>query len=172
MTRLVLGSGFGYRHERDLPQLRNREQARTQVLARCASPLGLACPKCGAAYDPGDLFCGECASPLTAGATATPDPATTPQAPTTDSPVAERRLASVLFADLVGFTTIVEGHDAEDIRELLHHYFELAREVIGRYGGTVEKFIGDAVMAVWGAPVAREADAATLPLEAGGGPLL
>jgi class 3 adenylate cyclase len=67
-------------------------------------------------------------------------------------PVAERRLVSVLFADLVGFTTIAEGHDAEDTRELLNRYFELAREVIGRYGGTVEKFIGDAVMAVWGAP--------------------
>ena len=66
---------------------------------------------------------------------------------------------SVLFADLVGFTTLAEGHDAEDTRELLNRYFELAREVIGRYGGTVEKFIGDAVMAVWGAPVAREADA-------------
>ena len=89
-------------------------------------------------------------------------PATTgaPQAPATpDSPVAERRLVSVLFADLVGFTTIAEGHDAEDTRELLNRYFELAREVIGRYGGTVEKFIGDAVMAVWGAPVAREDDA-------------
>ena len=66
---------------------------------------------------------------------------------------------SVLFADLVGFTTIAERHDAEDTRELLNRYFELAREVIGRYGGTVEKFIGDAVMAVWGAPVAREAGA-------------
>jgi class 3 adenylate cyclase/tetratricopeptide (TPR) repeat protein len=142
-------------------------KAGRKFCARCAAPLGLACPKCGAAYDPGDLFCGECASPLTAdaaalstaGAPLTNNPATTPQAPTTDSPVAERRLVSVLFADLVGFTTIAEGHDAEDTRELLNHYFELAREVIGRYGGTVEKFIGDAVMAVWGAPVAREDDA-------------
>ena len=127
--------------------------------ARCASPLGLVCPNCGAAYDPGDLFCGECASPLTAEAATTPDVAKTPQASAADSPVAERRLVSVLFADLVGFTTIAEGHDAEDTRELLNRYFELAREVIGRYGGTVEKFIGDAVMAVWGAPVAREDDA-------------
>ena len=131
--------------------------------ARCASPLGLACPKCGAAYDPGDLFCGECASPLNADAAASSAGAaqadTSATAQATQSPVAERRLVSVLFADLVGFTTIAEGHDAEDTRELLNRYFELAREVIGRYGGTVEKFIGDAVMAVWGAPVAREADA-------------
>ncbi len=66
---------------------------------------------------------------------------------------------SVLFADLVGFTTLAEGRDAEEIRELLTRYFDLARDVIGRYGGTVEKFIGDAVMAVWGAPIAHEDDA-------------
>ena len=72
---------------------------------------------------------------------------------------AERRLVSVLFADLVGFTTISEGRDPEDTRELLSNYFDLARDVITRHGGTVEKFIGDAVMAIWGAPVARENDA-------------
>jgi class 3 adenylate cyclase/tetratricopeptide (TPR) repeat protein len=65
----------------------------------------------------------------------------------------------VLFADLVGFTTLAEGRDPEETRELLDRYFSLAREVIDRYGGTVEKFIGDAVMAVWGAPVAHEDDA-------------
>ncbi|HTC85382.1 MAG TPA: adenylate/guanylate cyclase domain-containing protein, partial [Candidatus Acidoferrum sp.] len=73
--------------------------------------------------------------------------------------VAERRLVSILFADLVGFTTLAEGRDAEDTRELLSAYFELARDIVGRYGGTVEKFIGDAVMAVWGAPTAHEDDA-------------
>jgi class 3 adenylate cyclase/tetratricopeptide (TPR) repeat protein len=66
---------------------------------------------------------------------------------------------SVLFADLVGFTTFAEGRDSEEVRDTLSRYFELASALIGRYGGTVEKFIGDAVMAVWGAPVAREDDA-------------
>jgi class 3 adenylate cyclase/tetratricopeptide (TPR) repeat protein len=75
------------------------------------------------------------------------------------APVAERRLVTVLFADLVGFTPFAEVRDAEDTRELLSRYFDLSSAVIGRYGGTVEKFIGDAVMAVWGAPVAREDDA-------------
>ena len=75
------------------------------------------------------------------------------------TPEAERRLVSVLFADLVGFTTLSEGRDAEEVRELLSRYFDTARRVIGRYGGTVEKFIGDAVMAVWGAPIAQEDDA-------------
>ena len=66
---------------------------------------------------------------------------------------------SVLFADLVGFTPLAEAQDAEEVRDVLSRYFETAGTVIGRYGGTVEKFIGDAVMAVWGAPVAREDDA-------------
>ncbi|MGH8969165.1 MAG: adenylate/guanylate cyclase domain-containing protein [Actinomycetes bacterium] len=68
-------------------------------------------------------------------------------------------MTSVLFGDLVGFTPISEARDAEEVRELLSRYFAEARKVIERYGGTVEKFIGDAVMAVWGVPVAHEDDA-------------
>ena len=75
-----------------------------------------------------------------------------------EAPSAERRYVTVLFADLVGFTTMSERLDPEEVRELLSHYFDVARAVIERYGGSVEKFIGDAVMAVWGAPVAQEDD--------------
>jgi class 3 adenylate cyclase/tetratricopeptide (TPR) repeat protein len=74
-------------------------------------------------------------------------------------PVAERRVCSVLFCDVVGFTPLSEARDPEAVRELLSGYFAVARTVIGRYGGVVEKFIGDAVMAVWGTPVAAEGDA-------------
>jgi class 3 adenylate cyclase/predicted ATPase len=73
--------------------------------------------------------------------------------------VAERRVCSVLFCDVVGFTPLSASQDPEAVRELLSRYFEVARTVIGRYGGVVEKFIGDAVMAVWGTPVAAEGDA-------------
>jgi class 3 adenylate cyclase len=73
--------------------------------------------------------------------------------------VAERRVCSVLFCDVVGFTPLAEGRDPEAVRELLSEYFGVARTVVGRYGGVVEKFIGDAVMAVWGTPVASEGDA-------------
>jgi predicted ATPase/class 3 adenylate cyclase len=73
--------------------------------------------------------------------------------------VAERRLVSVLFADLVGFTSLSESRDAEEVRELLSRYFDTCRRLVGLYGGVVEKFIGDAVMAVWGTPVATEDDA-------------
>ena len=67
-------------------------------------------------------------------------------------------MCSVLFCDLVGFTPLSESRDPELVRELLSAYFGVARTVIGRYGGVVEKFIGDAVMAVWGTPVAAEGD--------------
>jgi class 3 adenylate cyclase/tetratricopeptide (TPR) repeat protein len=65
----------------------------------------------------------------------------------------------VLFADLVGFTSLSEAKDSEEVRELLSRYFETCRRLAGLYGGVVEKFIGDAVMAVWGAPIATEDDA-------------
>ena len=71
----------------------------------------------------------------------------------------QRRLVSVLFVDLVGFTALSDDRDPEAVREFLDRYFTIAREQIGRYGGTIEKFIGDAVMAVWGTPVAHEDDA-------------
>src|SRR6202041_2110470 len=74
-------------------------------------------------------------------------------------PVAERRVCSVLFCDVVGFTPLSESRDPEAVRELLTQYFAVARTVVGRYGGVVEKFIGDAVMAVWGTPAATEGDA-------------
>ena len=118
--------------------------------AECGGPLALACPSCGSANSPGVKFCGECGAPLAPEAVSLP---------TTAAPTSERRLVSVLFADLVGFTTISESRDAEEVRELLSRYFDTCRRLISLYGGSVEKFIGDAVMAVWGTPTAQEDDA-------------
>ena len=127
----------------------------------CASPLAVTCANCGTPAAAGAKFCSNCAAPLTA--SAAPRRATRGGRATTAAAQpgggAERKLVSVLFADLVGFTTFAEGRDAEEVRDTLTRYFDLARDVIGRYGGTVEKFIGDAVMAVWGAPTAHEDDA-------------
>ena len=116
----------------------------------CGSPVQQACGSCGAATVPGARFCLQCGAPVIASAAAAPAPVVV---------AAERRLVSVLFADLVGFTTMSEHRDPEEVRDLLTRYFERCRTLIERYGGTVEKFIGDAVMAVWGTPVAREDDA-------------
>ena len=70
----------------------------------------------------------------------------------------ERKVVTVLFADLVGFTTRAETMDPEDVRALLSPYYARLRAELERFGGTVEKFIGDAVMALFGAPVAHEDD--------------
>jgi len=136
-------------------------EAGRKFCKECGTALAVSCANCGAANPADAKFCGECGLSLNG-----PGPAARSVAPTVPAagtvhapPSAERRLVSVLFADLVGFTTLAEGRDPEETRELLTRYFGLAREVIDRHGGTVEKFIGDAVMAVWGAPVAREDDA-------------
>jgi class 3 adenylate cyclase/predicted ATPase len=120
----------------------------------CGASLARRCEVCGTSNAPVAKFCGECGTALTDGAVKA-------AAPTRDreGPTAERRLVSVLFADLVGFTSLSESRDPEEVRELLSRYFETSRRVIARYGGTVEKFIGDAVMAVWGTPIAQEDDA-------------
>ncbi|MFN8186801.1 MAG: adenylate/guanylate cyclase domain-containing protein [Gaiellales bacterium] len=135
------------------PDCGTDNEAGRKFCGECGEKLALACPQCGAANTPGVKFCGECGVRLAEGA-----PAPAPASPVAQ-PEAERRLVSVLFADLVGFTSLSEKRDPEETRELLSAYFDAARTVIGRYGGTVEKFIGDAVMAVWGAPVAHEDDA-------------
>ncbi len=126
----------------------------------CGSPLARTCPVCASALRPQAKFCDECGAPVGADQVGTRS-ATTGRAPSAVSTerVTERRLVSVLFADLVGFTALSESRDSEEVRELLMRYFDLARSIIERYGGTVEKFIGDAVMAVWGTPLANEDDA-------------
>src|SRR6266536_263911 len=123
--------------------------------AECGSAFSAACQACGAPNQPEERFCGECGAPLSPGAMA----GVAPAAPVHEAPAAERRLVSVLFADLVGFTTISASRDSEEVRELLTRYFDTCSRLIGLYGGTVEKFIGDAVMAVWGTPTATEDDA-------------
>jgi class 3 adenylate cyclase/tetratricopeptide (TPR) repeat protein len=135
----------------------------------CGNALG-GCPTCGAANPPGARFCGNCGSRLglapdtgsgAAGAALpTETGAGSPGSAAADATGAtERRVVTVLFADLVGFTALSASRDSETMRELQDGYFERTREIILRYGGAVEKFIGDAVMALWGAPVAHEDDA-------------
>ncbi len=114
---------------------------------QCGRQLVATCPNCGFDNPPDHRFCGSCGTAL--GDTS---PSVAPSA-------TERRVVSVLFVDLVGFTSYSEHRDTEEVRGLITEYFDLARDVIERFGGTVDKFIGDAVMAWWGATTAREDDA-------------
>jgi class 3 adenylate cyclase len=100
------------------------------------------CARCGQENPDIAQFCLRCGAPLA-------------EPPRT---VEERRVVSVLFVDLVGFTAEAERLDPEDVRALLTPYYERVRDVIERYGGTVEKFVGDAVMGVFGAPTAHGDD--------------
>ena len=103
------------------------------------------CPSCRKENPEGFAFCGFCTAPLVE----------QPIAPVQE----ERKVVSVLFCDLVGFTAASEQQDPEDVRARIRPYHERVREEIEAHGGTVEKFVGDAVMAVFGAPVAHEDDA-------------
>jgi class 3 adenylate cyclase/tetratricopeptide (TPR) repeat protein len=101
------------------------------------------CPACGHENQAGAKFCSECAAPMVEAKAAVRE---------------ERKVVTVLFADLVGFTSRSEQLDPEDVRAFLSPYYGRLRAELERFGGTVEKFIGDAVMAVFGAPVAHEDD--------------
>jgi len=130
----------------------------------CGAELSPACPTCGRSLNPDAAFCTGCGTPR-ADTTNARNLVRTERAmgrATVPIPAArseDRRRISVLFVDLIDFTPYVERADPELVRELQKTFFSTAREVIGQYGGVVEKYIGDAVMALFGAPVATETDA-------------
>ena len=102
----------------------------------------MACPNCGSDVPEGARFCPSCGTHLSAG----PGPQ-------------ERKLVSVLFVDMVGSTARADGADPEDVQELNRLYFTETRDRIERHGGIVEKYVGDAVLAIFGAPLSRADDA-------------
>jgi class 3 adenylate cyclase/tetratricopeptide (TPR) repeat protein len=102
------------------------------------------CASCGEENSDKARFCSACGASLDAAASSEGE---------------ERKVVSVLFVDLVGFTARSDEADPEDVRATLRVYHDLLKREIERFGGTVEKFIGDAVMAVFGAPIAHEDDA-------------
>ncbi len=135
----------------------------------CGRRLVIVCPNCGTANPPVAKFCIECGTPL--------QPAKASEAPPQAESAAqgdgnrqtqllpellatpeERRVVTVMFADITGSTPLADHLDPEDMRAILTGYFNLMAEQIRKHGGTLEKYIGDAVMAVFGAPVAHEDD--------------
>src|SRR5205814_4830044 len=113
------------------------------------------CPNCGAEVPPGAKFCVECGTALTPAARPGPS-APAPQARELPE---ERRQVAVLFADLSGYTAVAETLDPEALHELVDRCLRRLGQEVERYGGTVDKYIGDNVMATFGAPVAHEDDA-------------
>ncbi len=129
---------------------------------KCGKPLSRACPACGTPAPAGAKFCGACGALLESAAAATPTPAPAAE----DAPAAEptdteqRRTVTVLFADISGYTAISERLDHETVKALVERCLTRLAEEVERFGGRVDKFIGDNVMAVFGAPVAHEDDPA------------
>jgi class 3 adenylate cyclase/tetratricopeptide (TPR) repeat protein len=125
--------------------------------ASCGAPVVVACPSCGATLTPGDRFCSRCGQtvPTRPEDAAGPGPAQ----PSFAAGGEERKLVTVLFADITGSTVLADHLDPERLRGVMRRYFDAMREEIEAQGGTVEKFIGDAVMAAFGVPTAHEDDA-------------
>ncbi|TMK64426.1 MAG: hypothetical protein E6G52_06325, partial [Actinobacteria bacterium] len=123
------------------PTCGHENDAGQRFCGSCGSRLVLTCEVCGGANPLDSRFCGNCGADLLASTASEPSGE-------------ERRVVTILFADLVGFTSRAERLDPEDVRAILTPYYTRLRQEIEAFGGTVEKFIGDAVMAVFGAPVA------------------
>ncbi|MGH7325118.1 MAG: adenylate/guanylate cyclase domain-containing protein [Candidatus Rokuibacteriota bacterium] len=153
-------------------QAQNRPSA--QFCRQCGARLEAVCPKCNAQVEPGSRFCDACGADLAADAVA---PAATAPAPPAQfgSPGAytpkhlaekiltsrsalegERKQVTVLFVDVSGFTSLSERLDPEDVHRLMTRAFELMLEEVHRYEGTVNQFLGDGIMALFGAPIAHE----------------
>ena len=119
--------------------------------AGCGGRLTAPCPHCHAEVTLAARFCTTCGGAMPA----TEEPGATDRRRAHE---AERRRVSVLFADIENFTGLAESLDPEEVRAIQSRYFEVARAIVAAYGGVIEKFIGDAVVAVWGAPTAHEDD--------------
>ena len=122
------------------PQCGQENPPEARFCMRCATKLSQSCEVCGRDNPLGAHFCLNCGTALAAATSA------------------ERRVVTVLFADLVGSTNLAARLDPERVRAIVGDYFSAMREEVARHGGTVEKFIGDAVMAVFGLPTAHEDD--------------
>jgi class 3 adenylate cyclase/predicted ATPase len=127
--------------------------AGAQFCMACGNRLERRCPSCGAPAPPEARFCMSCGAQLDQ--TAAAMPAARPAEP----PPEERRQVTVLFADLSGYTAVAERMDPEAVKALVDRALMRLGEEVERYGGTVDKYIGDNVMAIFGAPVAHEDDA-------------
>jgi class 3 adenylate cyclase/tetratricopeptide (TPR) repeat protein/type II secretory pathway predicted ATPase ExeA len=124
----------------------------------CGAELTPSCPSCGAENPVGAKFCMECGSSLAPGEAAAPPRAPAAPVAPPEAPPEERRQATVLFADLSGYTAAAERMDPEAVKALVDRTLRRLGEEVERFGGTIDKFIGDNVMGVFGAPVSHEDD--------------
>jgi class 3 adenylate cyclase len=124
--------------------------AAQRFCGHCGAALTQTCAACGEDNPPGFRFCGACGAAC--------DPGGLSSSGSAERVDGERRWVTVMFADLSGFTALSERTDPEEIRSMVDQCMSKMSEVVERFGGTVDKIVGDALMAVFGAPVAHEDD--------------
>lgn len=133
-----------------------------RFFGHCGAPLNAVCAACGFDNPPGDKFCGGCGTALAGATPQAPAPASKAapvrEAAISPMPKGERRQVTVLFVDLTKFTALSESLDMEETHALLNHYFDKVDALVENYGGSIDKHIGDAVMAVFGAPIGHSND--------------
>ena len=161
--RLGRHPGGGPMAGKNCPSCSTENPAQARFCLACGTPLALSCASCGEAVPPEARFCMSCGTARRdawrpgARRQAAPVKPPTPY-PTPESPPEERRQVTVLFADLSGYTAVSERLDPEQVEALVDRSLARLQEEVDRYGGRVDKFMGDNVMALFGAPVAHEDD--------------
>ena len=162
----------------ECPQCRHANPPGTKFCGECGTRLQSLCPACQAPNPPSNKFCSECGRPLAGAApasapTAVTAPVATPArfaSPEAYTPrhlaekiltskgaiEGERKIVTVMFSDVSGFTAMSEKIDPEDVHAIMDRAFEVILEAVHRYEGTVNQFLGDGVMALFGAPIAHE----------------
>src|SRR5258706_6822747 len=146
------------------PRCQHGNPTGMKFCGECAAPLTSTCPSCGTANPPENKFCGQCAAPLRTAPTAkfaAPDSYTPKHLAekilTSKAALeGERKQVTVLFADLKGSMDLLADRDPEEARKLLDTVLERMMEAVHRYEGTVNQVMGDGIMALFGAPLARE----------------
>jgi class 3 adenylate cyclase len=147
-------------------QFENRDEAK--FCGECGHKFEITCPECGTDNRVGNKFCDECGSNLkpvkevSDQITETISPPVSPSKETlsTDTPstTGERKHVTVLFSDLTGYTVMSEKLDPEEVKEITSQIFGDISKIVGKYDGFIEKYAGDAVMAIFGVPNAHEDD--------------
>src|SRR5438046_7116915 len=147
------------------PQCAHENPQGVKFCGECGARLQALCPACGVANPPANKFCGECGAPMTAAPPAqkfaSPD-AYTPKhlaekiLTSKGALEGERKRVTVMFSDVSGFTAMSERLDPEEVPATLDRAFEVIRGEVHRYEGTINQFLGDGVMALFGAPIAHE----------------
>jgi class 3 adenylate cyclase/tetratricopeptide (TPR) repeat protein len=144
------------------PQCRVENPDNKKFCRECGAKLSLTCPQCKAEIQPDDKFCGDCGYELEKSAEPTPIQVKEPEPPESAAPpkpiAGERKHVTALFSDLSGYTAMSEKLDPEEVKEITGRIFDEVSKIISKYEGFVEKFAGDAVMALFGATEAHEDD--------------